>query len=175
MNIILLGYRGSGKTSVGKKLAVMVELTFIDGDDATIARFDGMSIRDIFAEHGEAEFRKREAEAVTELCRRDGQVIALGGGAVMTPAARHAIETADAVRVYLKADAATLHARIADDENTAANRPQLTTLGGGIDEVAKVLSQREATYADVADIVVDVAKLSVDDAAAAIAERVGAI
>lgn len=173
MNIILLGYRGSGKTSVGKRLADLVEMSFVDGDDATRDRFDGMTIADIWDRYGEGEFRKREAEAVAALCHGDNQVIALGGGAVMTPAARLAIEAADAVRVYLKADARTLHARIHGDELTASQRPQLTNLGGGIDEIAQVLAQREPTYTDVADVVIDVARLSIDQAAEAIAEQVG--
>lgn len=158
MNVILIGYRGSGKTSVGRLLAERLGLGFVDTDELIIERFEGLSIREIWTAHGEPAFRRVEGEVVGELLAGDGRVIAFGGGAVMQPTVRAAM--VDARRrcavFYLRATPATLSARIAGDAATAAARPSLSGLAGSADEVADVLAEREPTYQAVADHVIDV-------------------
>ena len=81
-NIVLCGFMGSGKTTIGRKLARLTGLEFVDADQYLEAQ-EGKKISDIFAEHGEAYFRKRESAYIRELSQRDGIVLSLGGGAVL--------------------------------------------------------------------------------------------
>lgn len=82
MNIVLIGFMGTGKTSVGKRVAEQLEMAFLDMDDIIVER-QGKDISRIFAEDGEPFFRQLERELVGELARRDGLVIATGGGVVL--------------------------------------------------------------------------------------------
>jgi shikimate kinase len=164
-NIILIGYRGSGKTSVGKALAGELWKTFVDVDDAACRRFGNDSIADIWQKHGEPEWRRVEIEITRELCGRKDHVIGLGGGTLMQPAAREAVESAPgAVRIYLKCDPAELHRRISGDAQSAHTRPHLTAHGGGLDEIKAVLALRGPVYEAVADKTLDVTRMSVADA-----------
>ena len=165
MNVILFGYRGSGKTSIGRKLADQLWKEFADVDDETRKRFNGATIAGIWKEHGEPAWRAAEVEATRELCGRSDYVIALGGGTLMQPGAREAVQQCDpAVRVYLQCDPAELARRIAADPQTSATRPNLTNLGGGVEEIVAVLAQREPVFRAVADHVFDVSHVNVEDA-----------
>src|SRR5437667_9810694 len=82
MNVILIGFRGSGKSTVGKVLAERLGLEFIDCD-ARIEAQAGVTIREIFEKHGETHFRTLESQTLTELAKLDGKVIATGGGAAL--------------------------------------------------------------------------------------------
>jgi len=82
MNIALIGFMGTGKTSVGKRVAEQLEMTFLDMDDIIVER-QGKDISRIFAEDGEPFFRQLERDLVGELAQRDGLVIATGGGVVL--------------------------------------------------------------------------------------------
>lgn len=164
MNIILMGYRASGKTSIGRKLADQLWKPFVDLDDVVRQRFGGASIAEIWAEHGEPAFREAEAEAASQVCAKGDTVIALGGGTVMHPKARAAIVAADAVRIYLYAPAEVLAQRLAADTAGQTERPALTSQGGGLAEIQAVLAERDPVYREVADHVFDVTHLTVDDA-----------
>lgn len=165
MNIVLHGYRGCGKTSIGKKLANELWKDFVDLDDRVRQRFNNQTIADIWAEHGQAAFRQAEAAAVAELLASDNQVIALGGGTLTTDAGRAAVESADnATRIYLRCAPDTLAQRIASDTTTAAERPSLTGSADAAAEVEQVLAQRDPVYREVADIVFDVTHCSIDEA-----------
>jgi shikimate kinase len=163
MNIILLGYRGSGKTSIGKKLASQLWKTFVDIDDEICERFDGLTIAEIWDQHGEAAFREMEVKVTQEYCAKSDLVIALGGGTVMQPAARQAVVEADAIRIYLYSEPQVLLQRIKGDAATAANRPNLTQFGGGLEEIKSVLEERDPVYREVADKVFDMTELDVDN------------
>ena len=165
MNIILIGYRGSGKTTLGRKLAGQLWKDFVDTDDEVRRRFGGASIAAIWAEHGEAAFREAECEATADVLKRDEQVIALGGGTLMQPAAREAVErAADAVRIYLKCEPGVLAVRLDADRERQGERPDLTNLGGGVAEIETVLAEREPVYEAVADKVFDVTLLTPENA-----------
>ncbi len=158
MNIALMGYRGSGKSTVGRLVAHRLGLGFVDCDVDVCRQFGGLTIRQIWQEHGEAEFRRMECRVLRDLLQSDGQVIALGGGTPVQPEAQAAMRQAQSlVKVYLRSSAEELWKRISGDAQTAATRPSLTGLGGGLDEVRSVLAQREPTYLALADHVVDVA------------------
>jgi shikimate kinase len=157
MNVILLGYRGCGKTTLGKKLASELWMQFVDVDQAICQRYENRSIAEIWDQFGEADFRETEVAVIQELCQQDRQVIALGGGSVMQPAARAAVEQAkDTKRIYLWAKPEALAQRIQGDETTQASRPNLTTLGGGVAEIEQVLAERDPVYRAVADSVLEV-------------------
>ena len=159
MSIVLLGYRGSGKTTVGRLLAGRTGRAFIDTDEQIVRRA-GMTIKEIFECDGEQRFRDIESTVLDEVLRESDAVIALGGGAILRPANRQALRRSGHTCIYLAADATTLHARIHADPGTAQNRPALTQLGGGIEEVRKVLQQREGLYQEVMTQKIDVATLS---------------
>ncbi len=172
MQIILIGYRGSGKTSVGRLLAKELELDFVDGDDMTRDRFGLTSIAEIWSRFGEPAFRKTEAEVTGELCSRDGIVVSLGGGAILHPQGRKAVAEAKGLCVYLKGSPPVLYQRIHGDPGTGEDRPNLTNLGGGIEEIETVLAQRREIYESLADLILDVDRLSIAETAAAIRQRV---
>lgn len=164
MNIVLVGYRGSGKTSVGKKLASQLWKTFVDVDRETCRRFDNRTIADIWQTEGEPAWREAEAQVMADLLGRDEQVIALGGGTVMIPQARQALEQADDCRtVYLCCQPEELFRRIEHDAHSAATRPSLTGQGGGLEEIRAVLEQRDPVYRAVADEVFDVTHAGIDE------------
>ncbi len=170
-SVILLGYRGSGKTTVGRRLAERLGCAFVDSDAELVRRFDGRSIRTIWATDGEPAFREVEADVVTELVARTGHVVALGGGAVTErPRARDAVTVSPGLKVYLHAPVEVLAGRIAADEETHGARPSLTGQTDALGEIAVVLAEREPVYRAVADDVVDVADLGVD----AVVERIAA-
>jgi len=165
MNIVLIGYRGSGKTTIGRRLAEQTWRDFVDVDQAACKRFGIDSIAEIWQTHGEPAWRAMEVAVVQDHMQRDNQVIALGGGTLMQPGARTAVEQSDnARRIYLQCDADELHRRIDGDPDTAATRPSLSTLGGGIDEIRAMLDEREPVYRAVADHVFDVTHVTPDEA-----------
>ena len=172
MNIILIGYRGCGKTTIGRKLAEQLWMDMVDLDQEVCSHFGTDSVSAIWAEHGEAAFRELECIVVVNFLRRDNQVIALGGGTVMQPDGRHAVKKAlGAVRIYLKCTTEELHRRITVDPNTEALRPHLTNYGGGLKEIKSVLHQRDPIYTTVADHTLDVTSLTVDDAVRYLIQR----
>lgn len=151
-SIYLIGYRGSGKTTVARELAVRLSYDFIDADDEIEERA-GKSIAAIFAEDGEAAFRALESDVVADLCRLRRAVVSLGGGAVMNETNRTAIRFAGTV-VWLTANVETLANRLATDETTAARRPSLTS-AGGLTEIETVLAMREPIYRACATFEID--------------------
>jgi shikimate kinase len=172
MNIVLMGYRGSGKTTVGRKMAEHLWRDFTDTDALVCKRFAGRTIREIWETEGEVAFRQAECEVVEQVLRTDNQVISLGGGSVMQPAARAAIgSAADAVRIYLKCDPQVLLKRIEADKTSGATRPALSPAGGTLDEIQRILAEREPVYESLADKVFDVTHVTPDDAVLHIIRR----
>ncbi len=175
MLVILLGYRGSGKTSVGRAVADRLGCGFVDLDDRVRRRFGERSVAEIWAREGEPRFREVEVEEARAAARGAGGgrgVLALGGGTLMQPEARHSIKTAEhAVRVYLRCGAAELTRRIAGDGDTAVQRPNLTRGGDAASEVVEVMRVRGPVYEAVADVVVDVEGRSVEEVVAEVVVR----
>ena len=153
--VILLGYRASGKSTVGSILAERLTWPFFDMDRAIRARFGGKAIARIFALHGERAFRDVEAERTVAACAGGRRVIALGGGSLIRPETRRAVAAAHGFRAYLRCAPETLEARIRADTATRSERPDLTRLGGGVEEIRSLLAEREPAYRAAADRVID--------------------
>ena len=164
-NIILVGYRCTGKTTVGRLLAERLGGSCVDVDDR-IEAVAGKTIAEIFAAEGEPGFRDREALALAELCSRTRHVIATGGGAILRKANRGILKENGFV-VWLTAAPETLWARMNTDPTTAARRPNLTATGGE-EEVKTLLAAREPLYREVADFAVASDTLSPEAVADAI-------
>lgn len=153
MNIYLVGYRGTGKSTVAPKLAGRLgePWTAVDMDPAIEARA-GRSIADIFRDEGEAGFRKREQELLEEWARKSSLVIATGGGVVINPANRKLLS--DGFAVWLTADPATILGRLNQDASTAGRRPALTT-STPLAEIEQLLARRTPWYREVAQLTLD--------------------
>lgn len=169
---MLIGYRGSGKSTVGEALAERLGRPFIDTDADVRARFGGRDAAEVFADPslGEKGFREVEAAAVAEAMAgaAAGAVVATGGGAVTESAAgRAAVTACPALCVYLHAEAAVLAARISADPHN--RRPGLSAADADpAAEVAELLKRREPIYRAVADETVGVADLTPAEAVDAV-------
>jgi shikimate kinase len=162
MNILLIGYRGTGKSTVARLVAQRLGWPWLDAD-VELERRAGKSIAEIFVEDGEPAFRDLESEVLVELLKLDGHVLALGGGVVLRSENRELIQKAGGV-IWLTADPETIQSRIASDPTTAARRPLLTA-SGGIEEIRALLAQREPLYGECATIIVDTTGRALADVA----------
>lgn len=150
--IALIGYRGTGKTTVARLLATALGWDWVDAD-VEVELQAGKSIAAIFADDGEQAFRDAEAAVVAELCGRERTVLALGGGAILREESRRAITAYGAV-VWLRASVDEIERRILADATTAGRRPNLTSTGGR-QEIERLLAERTPIYAGCATLVVD--------------------
>lgn len=171
MNIILIGYRGCGKTTLGRMLAERLWMTFVDVDDEICKQFDNKTIAQIWKDHGEATFRSVEVEVARDLCQKQQLIIGLGGGTLMQKGAHEAVVQADAVRIYLKCEPQTLLQRIEGDCHSSGSRPNLTDLGDGIKEIQAMLAMREPVYQAVADKVLDITHFEPEEAVRCLIDR----
>lgn len=153
-NIILVGFMGTGKSTVGRALAQHLKWTFIDTDQG-IEQEAGMSIPTIFEQYGEHYFRDLESKVIARTVAGEHQVIATGGGAVLREENRKAMLSGGLV-VALKADSATIISRVRED----TNRPLLA--GDLESKVQSLLKERERAY-DFAQMVIDTSALSVSE------------
>ncbi len=154
MRVILIGYRCTGKTSVGKVLAAMLGLPFFDTDEIVETRA-GKTVAAIVAEDGWETFRVLERLVVEEVCARGDCVVAPGGGAVLDSRNRAVMKRRGTI-VWLRADEGTIVARMAADGAGGGKRPAL--LGDDpCREVASVLREREPIYREAADYSVETA------------------
>ena len=161
-NIVLIGPMGSGKSHVGRLLAAKLGLAFVDVD-ARIEAEAGMPIPAIFAGEGEAGFRARESLALIGALARTGQVVATGGGAVLSQANRTAMRTAGDV-VYLHVQPAEQLRRLAGD----SGRP-LLAVPDRTQRLAELQAQREPLYREIAVLVFETSGLSAGQTADALA------
>jgi len=150
--IALIGYRGSGKTTVARHLANQLGYGWVDAD-VEVELQAGKSIAAIFEESGEEAFRDIEAEVVARLCQQEQTIVALGGGAILREENRKCLFRCQLV-VWLKASPEALAERLLSDSTTASRRPNLTNHGGRT-EIDALLRQREPIYRECATLEVD--------------------
>jgi len=151
MTITLIGYRGTGKTTVGLALAERLGWNFVDLDPG-IEQQAGISIAEIFQQHGEPFFRHLESNALLQALSGDRSVISPGGGSILDPANRSAMKAAGPV-VWLAASVETISERLSHDPSTQQSRPSLTG-GNVITEIQDVLNQRLPFYEEAATLVI---------------------
>jgi shikimate kinase len=168
--LLLIGYRGTGKSTVAELVARRLGWEWIDAD-ALLEQRAGRTIRQIFEADGEEAFRALEASLLAELCARQRIVVATGGGVVVRPENRQRLKHAGVV-VWLTAEAAILWQRLQSCPSTWQRRPNLTV--GGLAEITEQLRRREPWYAECAHLVVDTAPLSPAQVAEAIGDKLTA-
>jgi shikimate kinase len=144
--IVLVGMMGAGKTTVGRRLANRLGRHFVDSDEE-IETAAGMSIEDIFASHGEADFRAGEARVIARLLKDQDIVLGTGGGAFVNPETR-ALVKAEAISVFIRAEFELLFARV----SRRSNRPLLKTPNPR-ETLRKLIEIRYPIYAE-ADVTV---------------------
>lgn len=165
MNLTLIGYRGTGKTTVARLVALEMGWEWVDMD-VEIELRAGKSIAAIFADDGEPAFRDLESRVLMDLSKRDRLVIASGGGVVLRQENRQALKQSGMV-VWLKALPGTILDRVAADHSTSQRRPQLTT-AGGLPEVLQLLNQRTPLYSQCANLAIQTDEMQPNEIAAAI-------
>jgi shikimate kinase len=144
--LVLVGMMGAGKTTVGRRLANRLGRHFVDSDEE-IETAAGMSIEDIFATHGESDFRAGEVRVIARLLKDKDIVLGTGGGAFVNAETR-ALVKAEAVSIWIKADFELLFQRV----SRRANRPLLKTANPR-ETLKKLIEARYPIYAE-ADITV---------------------
>lgn len=165
MNIVLTGFMGTGKTTVGKRLAKRLGWTFVDVDQL-IESSAKMPIGRIFAERSEAVFRRLERRQISKIVRSHGQVIATGGGAFLDPQNRAQLSSSGPV-VCLAAKPAAIMARIGKRLHI---RPLLAGAKDPLARITTLLKQRADAYAQ-ADLTIDTTRLSVDEVIERLVEK----
>jgi shikimate kinase len=157
-NVFLVGLMGAGKTTAGRLMARRLKREFLDSDHE-IERRCGVKVPVIFEIEGEAGFRLREAAVIAELTAREDVVLATGGGAVLDEANRRHLAARGTV-VYLHAPPPALYERVRQDRN----RPLLATADPQA-RLQELYAVRDPLYREIADIVVDTGRQSVQNLA----------
>lgn len=147
-NIILIGFMGSGKTTVGTRLSYYMRMPFLD-TDKLIEKSQGKEISDIFAEKGEAYFRKLETQMIAGMIGKEKQkIISTGGGLPVSAANRKLLQKLGTV-VYLKAEPETIYERLKGD----TKRPLLRDTDP-LKKIRSLMQEREEAYRQAADHVI---------------------
>lgn len=174
MNLILVGLRGSGKTTVGRMVAARLGRPFLDLDDVVARSLGAATVAEAWRAHGQAGFREAETRALRDVLMIDSRVVALGGGTPTAPGTADLLREARerTVIVYLVASAAALRVRLATTD--ISSRPSLT----GADPLAEieiVLAGRDPLFRELADAVVETDEKSVEEVAERVAALAGAV
>ncbi|MBS3957642.1 MAG: shikimate kinase [Clostridiales bacterium] len=167
-HVYLVGFMGSGKSTVGLFVAEKLGMPFIDLD-ARIETAAGMSVVEMFEARGEEAFRAAESAALESLAFESPSVVACGGGIILHDANRRALQKTGVV-VYLRVGAEEAIARIGD----TSGRPLLAR-GDAVTMASTLLGAREALYRAVADVTVDTSGVAAHDVAARVVECVSAL
>lgn len=147
-NLFLIGPMGAGKSAVGRQLARMLHLTFMDSDEEIETR-TGVDISFIFEKEGEEGFRVREIKVIDDLSNMDGVVLATGGGAVLSSESRSRLGARGYV-VYLKTGVDQQLSRT----SRGRDRPLLDN-GDRREVLEKLLTEREPLYFEIADLTIE--------------------
>lgn len=166
-NLILIGFMGSGKTSVGLRLSYRLRRP-VEDTDKLIERREGRPVSDIFAQKGEAYFRKQETALLEELADRKYKCIySVGGGTPVEPANRELLRRLGTV-VYLRARAETVYERLKGD----TTRP-LLMCGDPLGRIRELMDERSGAYESCADIVLDVDRLEMEQVLDLVETQIG--
>jgi shikimate kinase len=159
MNIVLIGYRGTGKSAVGKLVSERLQMKCI-AMDSKIVEKAGMSIPDIVENHGWTAFRDMESEVTRELAELDDIIIDTGGG-VIERSENIDVLQANSCIIWLKASVGAIVSRI----QGGTERPSLTGEKSFTEEVAEVLERRTPRYRNAAQYEIDTEQLTPEQVA----------
>jgi shikimate kinase len=166
-NVVLCGFMATGKSSVGRQLAALLAYEFLDMD-AIIEAETGMSIPQIFSSQGEPAFRALECQIVEQVAKRNGCVIATGGGTIVNRQNLESLKSSGIV-IALTADPQTILQRTGSGES----RPMLGE-GDRLERIFALMELRSAAYA-MADMTVDTSTHSIQEVAEIIIQRLGPV
>ena len=159
-NINLVGYRGCGKSAVGRKLAEVLRRPFVDSDAVIVERV-GLSIAEYVTESGWERFRLLESEVLGDCCQKDEVVLATGGGVVLVLENRFFLKKSG-ITIWLQASSETILERLNHDPQSPFLRPPLSSLSQA-DEILTGIKEREPLYRELADYVIVVDRQSVEE------------
>lgn len=159
MNLFLIGYRCTGKTTVGRRLAERLSWAFVDADAEVVDKI-GMPIAAWVEKEGWPAFRRAEKEVLGQLCRNDRQVVATGGGVVLEDDNVRKMRSSGRT-VWLKAEPGTILRRMRADAASPDQRPPLTDKDLEM-EIRDTLAQRRKLYEAAADMAVDTDRSGID-------------
>lgn len=168
-NISLIGFRATGKSTVGRILAEELRWPFFDMDQRLAESFGG-EIKDWVREHGWESFRRAESDLLQALALRERIVVATGGGVILEMANRETLKKRF-YNVWLTASPELLFRRLTADPKTQSDRPALTSLSL-LEEIIQTLRERHAHYEAAADLVMDTERTTAAELAAAIRKTV---
>ncbi len=160
MNIFLIGYRCTGKTTVAEKLSELTGKTFIDADVMLVDKAE-MTVAQIVEQFGWDDFRDRETAVLNELCLMENHIIATGGGVILRDENVAAMKKAGIV-VWLKASVDTIAARLTADVKSDDQRPALTDQGV-VKEIKETLDFRTPLYENAMNFSIDTDEISIDE------------
>ncbi|MBS3994949.1 MAG: shikimate kinase [Alkaliphilus sp.] len=155
-NIVLIGFMGSGKSSVGKQLSIFLNRNWIDVDTKIEAEA-GTTISEIFEEKGEKHFRSMEKQAVREVSNYSNSIISCGGGVVLDMENVIALKNKGKI-ILLEASADTIYQRVKEDENLPILKGNKTIL-----YIRKLMKERESLYKTAADMIINTTDKSIED------------
>ena len=164
-NIVLVGFRGTGKGAIGRAIAKKLGMGFFD-TDKEIERRERKRIPEIFSAVGEQGFRKIEKEIVAELASKNGVVIASGGGVVIEDSNIRSLKS-NSVVILLRASPVEIYKRIRGDDG----RPKLTDKGE-FEEITYLLRERELQYVKAADVEFNTDFRSIEECAVTIIKKI---
>lgn len=164
-NVILIGFMGTGKTSIGRRVAQSLDFDFVDTDDLIIESA-GKPITEIFSDQGESYFRDLETEVLRSSGLRSHQIISTGGGIVIRELNRKILSQAGYV-IWLKATPETILQHVSRNQE----RPLLHT-SNPLQTIKDMLSERENWYSTAADFTIDTDELAIEETAFGICESV---
>ncbi len=155
-NIVLIGFMGSGKSSVGKELSSLLEMDYLDTDQL-ISERTGMTINEIFEVQGEYGFRKLEAEVIKDIHQRKNIIISCGGGVVLNPSNVELLKQNGKV-IWLKASCSEVYSRLSGDSSRPLLKDNMT-----VERISNILTERTPLYEATNDMTVDTEKKTVQE------------
>ncbi|MGE5255077.1 MAG: shikimate kinase [Hyphomicrobiales bacterium] len=168
MNIFLIGYRGTGKSAVGRGLATILKRPWLDMDEELTHRL-GTTLQAYVGRWGWPSFRREEKSLLQEVCRRNGWVVSTGGGVVLDADNVTAMRGCGRV-IWLQASPGAIQERLAADPRTRDMRPPLSAASDPATEIQDVLGHRLSLYRQAAHWQIDTEGLAAEKVCRRIAE-----
>lgn len=168
MRIILIGFMGVGKTTIGKIIAKKLKLNFVDMDNY-IEKREGKSISKIFEEYGEQHFRELESESLKDLIKSDNIVISTGGGIVTTKENSDILKK-EKIVIFLDANTQTILNNLYKEID---KRPLLSNSNNVENTISNLLNERYEKYNSICDIKIDINEKNIEEVVSQILVNIG--